>query len=75
MRRGACSLIMQSASLRSYSPWKAFMGKHIHSISSLQVHVKGRLPTDDAERFFEELRRSRRRTCSIAIIRSVNEAP
>ena len=55
--------------------WKAFLGKHIHSISSLQVHVKGRLPTDDAQRFFEELRRSRRRTCSIAILRSVNEAP
>lgn len=52
--------------------WKAFLGKHIHSISSLQVRVKGRLPTDDAQRFFEELRRSRRRTCSIAILRSVN---
>ena len=36
----------------------------------LQVHIKGRMPAENAEKFCEELRRSRRRTCSMAIVRS-----
>ena len=38
----------------------------------LQVHIKGRMPAENAEKFCEELRRSRRRTCSMAIVRSVS---
>ena len=35
----------------------------------VQVHVKGRMPFERVEKFCEELRHSRRRTCSVAIVR------